>query len=273
MLEPSLIDELVQRLMQARATRVPTRQCSKLHPDMTLEDAYAVQRAWVAREVASGRTVRGRKIGLTSRAIQHSFGASEPTHAPLMDDMFFAEGGPLPIDRFVAPRIEAELAFVLARPLRGPGVTLPDALGAIAYATPALEIIDARMELIDSQTRGARTVVDQVADFGTCAGIVVGGSPVRPEDVDLRRVGAIVSRNGVIEETGLSAAVLNHPVNAVAWLANRLAAEGQRLEAGELILAGAFTRPLPISPTDTVHVDYGELGSVAFHCTTHGASR
>jgi 2-oxo-hept-3-ene-1,7-dioate hydratase len=182
--------------------------------------------------------------------------------------MFFAEGSTLPLDRFLSPRIEAELAFVLGQPLQGPGVTLCDALRAVEFVTPAVEIIDARIELVDAQTRGTRSVVDQVADFGTCAGIVVGGRPVRPVDVDLRRVGAIVSRNGVIEETGLSAAVLNHPVNAVAWLANRLAAEGQRLEAGELVLAGAFTRPLPVAPADTVYVDYGELGSIAFHCGT-----
>jgi 2-oxo-hept-3-ene-1,7-dioate hydratase len=261
---PSLIDELAQQLQQARITRVPVRQFSKSHPELSLADAYAVQHAWVKLETASGRVVKGHKVGLTSRAIQQAFKAREPTHAPLMNDMFFAESSDIPIDRFLAPRIEAELAFVLAQPLKGPGVTLFDALGAIAFVTPAVEIIDARMELVDAQTRNARNVVDQVADFAGCAGVVVGGRPLRPDEIDLTRVPALVFRNGVIEETGVSAAVMNHPVHAVAWLANRLALDGRQLDGGELVLAGAFTRPIPVAAGDSIHVDYGCLGSIAF---------
>ena len=266
MLNATTIQELALQLQQARATRKPIRQFSKSHPDMDLQDAYSVQRAWVGLECAQGRAIKGRKIGLTSRAMQQTFGASEPTHAPLMDDMFLAEGGDLPLGRFNAPRIEAELAFVLGKPLKGPGVSVFDALDAIAFVTPAIELIDARMELVDAQTRGARTVVDQVSDFAGCAGIIVGGRPMRPAELDLTRVGAVVFKNGTIEETGLSAAVLNHPVHALAWLANCLALDSEYLQAGELILAGAFTRPMPVAPMDTIHVDYGPLGSIAFRC-------
>lgn len=266
MLDATKIQELALQLQQARATRKPIRQFSKSYPDMDLQDAYSVQRAWVGLECAQGRLVKGRKIGLTSRALQQTFGASEPTHAPLMDDMFLAEGGDLSLGQFNAPRIEAELAFVLGKPLKGPGVSLFDALDAIAFVTPAIELIDARMELVDAQTRGARTVVDQVSDFAGCAGIIVGGRPMRPAELDLTRVGAVVFKNGTIEETGLSAAVLNHPVHALAWLANCLAADSEYLQAGELILAGAFTRPMPVAPMDTIHIDYGPLGSIAFRC-------
>ena len=263
MLDRSLIQALASQLQSARQARTRLRQFSKSHPGMTLADSYAVQSAWVDLELASGRTVKGRKIGLTSQAMQQTFQASEPTHAPLMDDMFFAEGSVIPTSRFLAPRVEAELAFVLGRALKGPGVTMFDALAAIAYVTPAIEIIDARMELVDALTKGSRSVVDQVADFAGCAGIVVGGRPMKPDEIDLRRVGAILFKNGVIEETGLSAAVMNHPAHALAWLANQLAAEGGQLEAGELVLAGAFTRPLPVAAGDSIHVDYGPLGSVA----------
>lgn len=158
--------------------------------------------------------------------------------------MFFAVGADIPLGRFNAPRIEAELVFVLAKPLRGPSVTLAEVLDATAFVRPAIEIIDSRLEAVDAQTKGSRNVIDHVADFAACAGIIVGGAAMRPAQLDLRRVGAILSRNGVIEETGLAAAVLDHPGNAVAWLAHRLAADGRQIDAGVPVLAGAFTRPI-----------------------------
>lgn len=234
---------LARQLHAARAQGVAVRQFSKAHPHMTLEDGYAVQHAWVALDIAAGRRVQGHKIGMTSLAIQQAFKASQPTHAPLMDDMYFEDGSDVPIQRFMAPRIEAELAFVLDKPLKGPGITLFQALDAIAYVTPAIEIIDSRMQAIDPETKGLRNVVDHVADFAGCAGIVLGGRPMRPHELDLSRVGAVVLKNSAIEETGLSAAVMRHPVHAVVWLANRLGALGQQLQVGDLILAGSFTRP------------------------------
>ena len=267
MLSPDTITALARLLYDARKTRTPLRHFSAQHPGMTIDDGYAIQRAWVALELADGRTVKGRKIGLTSRAMQLSSQITEPDHAPLMDDMFFDAGSDIPISRFIAPRVEVELAFILGKPLKGPGVTLFDVLSATEYVSPAIEIIDARIEQFDRDTRAMRKVFDTISDFAANAGIVLGGRPVRPLDVDLRWVGALLHKNGVVEETGLAAAVLNHPANGVAWLANKLTPYGEQLEAGQVVLAGSFTRPTPALAGDSFHVDYGPLGSVAFRFT------
>ena len=264
MLNADTIQALARQLYTARKTRVPLRQFSAQHPGMTVEDAYAIQRAWVALELADGRVIKGRKIGLTSRAMQLSSQINEPDDAPLMDDMFFEAGTDIPIQRFIAPRVEVELAFILGQPLKGPGVTLFDVLTATAYVVPAIEIIDARIEQFDRDTQAMRKVFDTISDFAANAGIVLGGRPVRPLDVDLRWVGAMLHKNGVIEETGLAAAVLNHPANGVAWLANKMALRGEQLSAGDVVLAGSFTRPTPAVAGDNFHIDYGPLGTVAF---------
>ncbi len=258
------IQALARELQQARATRTPLRHFSQRFPEMTVADGYAIQSAWVAREVASGRIVRGHKIGLTSRAMQLSSQIDEPDYAPLMDDMFLANGGDIAIDRFIAPRVEVELAFILGKSLQGPDVTLFDVLSATEYVTPAIEIIDARIEQFDRDSKAPRKVVDTISDFAANAGIVLGGRPVRPLDVDLRWVGALLHKNGVVEETGLAAGVLNHPCNGVAWLANKLAEHSDSLAAGEVVLAGSFTRPTTAVRGDTLHADYGPLGSVSF---------
>jgi 2-oxo-hept-3-ene-1,7-dioate hydratase len=218
----------------------------------------------VRRELADGRRIRGRKIGLTSRAMQQASQIDEPDYAPLMDDMFFDAGGDIPVSRFIAPRVEVELAFILGKPLRGPGVTLFDVLSATEWVTPAIEIIDARIEQFDRDTRAPRKVFDTISDFAANAGIVLGGRPVRPDAVDLRWVGALLFKNGVVEETGLAAAVLNHPATGVAWLANKIAPYDEQLNAGDVVLAGSFTRPTPAQAGDSFHVDYGPLGSVSF---------
>ncbi|MFM2405059.1 MAG: hypothetical protein RL223_2939 [Pseudomonadota bacterium] len=264
MLAPELIDDLARQLQQARRDRTPLRHFSRQHPEMTIEDGYAIQRAWVRLELAAGRTIKGRKIGLTSRAMQLSSQITEPDYAPLMDDMFFDAGGDIPIDRFIAPRVEVELAFILGTPLQGPGTTIFDVLAATDYVVPAIEIIDARIEQFDRETRAMRKVFDTISDFAANAGIVLGGRPVRPTDVDLRWVGAMLHKNGVIEETGLAAGVLGHPATGVAWLANKIAPYGEGLRAGDVVLAGSFTRPTPAVAGDTFHVDYGPLGSVSF---------
>jgi 2-oxo-hept-3-ene-1,7-dioate hydratase len=264
MLDTATIQALARRLYDARKNRTPLRHFSREHPGMTIADGYAIQRAWVQLELADGRRIKGRKIGLTSRAMQVSSQIDEPDYAPLMDDMFFAQGGDIPIDHFIAPRVEVELAFVLGRPLQGPDVTLFDVLSATDYVTPAIEIIDARIEQFDRDTKSMRKVFDTISDFAANAGIVLGGRPVKPMDVDLRWAGAMLYRNGVIEETGLAAAVLNHPATGVAWLANKIAPHGESLEAGQVILAGSFTRPVNAVAGDSFHADYGPLGSVAF---------
>jgi 2-oxo-hept-3-ene-1,7-dioate hydratase len=263
-LESKIISELASALYTARKKRVQLRHFSRDYPQMTIEDGYAIQREWVKLELADGRSVRGRKIGLTSRAMQQASQISEPDYAPLMDDMFFETGTDIPVDRFIAPRIEVELAFVLEKPLRGPNVTLVDVLRATAYVIPALEIIDARIEQFDRETRAPRKVFDTIADFAANAGIVTGGRPVRPDAIDLRWTGALLFKNGVIEETGLAAGVLNHPATGVAWLANKIAPYEEQLNPGDLVLGGSFTRPTPGRKGDVIQADYGPLGSISF---------
>ncbi|WP_198970704.1 2-oxo-hept-4-ene-1,7-dioate hydratase [Xylophilus sp. ASV27] len=255
---------LARALKEARASRTPLRHFSLQYPGMTIEDGYAIQREWVRLELAEGRSIKGRKIGLTSRAMQISSQITEPDYAPLMDDMFFESGGDLDFSLFIAPRVEVELAFILGKPLKGPGVTLFDVLSATEYVVPAIEIIDARIEQFDRDTRAMRKVVDTISDFAANAGIVLGGRPVKPMDLDLRWVGALLHKNGVIEESGLAAAVLNHPANGVAWLANKIAPHGEQIDAGDVVLAGSFTRPVAAAPGDSFHADYGPLGSVSF---------
>lgn len=264
MLPRDTVAALARRLYDARKSRKQVEHFSKQFPGMTVEDGYAVQREWVRLELADGRRIKGRKIGLTSRAMQRSSRIDEPDYAPLMDDMFFATAGDIDFDRFIAPRVEVELAFVLAAPLKGPDVTLFDVLAATDVVSPAIEIIDARIEQFDRDTGAPRKVFDTISDFAANAGVVLGGRPVRPHDVDLRWVGALLSRNAVIEETGLAAAVLNHPAAGVAWLANKLAPHGEQLHAGDVVLAGSFTRPTDAARGDTFHADYGPLGAVSF---------
>jgi 2-oxo-hept-3-ene-1,7-dioate hydratase len=263
MLPTDTIRLLARRLYDARKSRTQLRHFSTEHGGMTIEDGYAIQSEWVRLEMADGRSIKGRKIGLTSRAMQQASQITEPDYAPLMDDMFFSAGSDIPFERFIAPRVEVELAFVLRADLKGPGATIFDVLRATDYVTPALEIIDARIEQFDRDTRAPRKVFDTIADFAANAGIVVGGLPVKPDAIDLRWVGALLYKNAVIEETGLAAAVLNHPAAGVAWLANKIAPYGEGLKSGDIILGGSFTRPTNVARGDVLHADYGPLGGVS----------
>jgi len=260
-----VVTELARRLYEARKSRTQLRHFSRAHPQMSIEDGYAIQRAWVALELADGHTIRGRKIGLTSRAMQQASQITEPDYAPLMSDMFFETGADIPSERFIVPRVEVELAFVLERELRGPGATLVDVLRATAYVMPALEIIDARIEQFDRDTKAPRKVFDTISDFAANAGVVLGGRPVRADAIDLRWVGALLYRNAVLEETGLAAAVLNHPATGIAWLANKIAPYDEQLNAGDIVLSGSFTRPTQGAPGDVLHADFGRLGNISFH--------
>lgn len=263
MFTPKRIDELARELGASERSRVQVPHFSKRFPEMTIDDGYAISRRWVETKVAAGRIVRGHKIGLTSRAMQQASRITEPDFGTLLDDMFF-EQGDIPFERFIKPRVEVELAFVLGRPLQGPGVTIVDVLNATEYVVPAIEIIDARIEQFDRESGAMRKVFDTISDNAANAGIVTGGRPVRPGAVDLRWVGALLYKNAVIEESGIAAAVLNHPATGVAWLANKLAPWGESLAAGEVVLAGSFTRPTVAVAGDTFHADYGPLGSIAF---------
>jgi 2-oxo-hept-3-ene-1,7-dioate hydratase len=257
------VRDAAQRIHVAEQTGKQMKQLSLQYPTMNFEDGYAVQREWVAIKLAEGRTLKGHKIGLTSRAMQQSSQIDEPDYGDLLNDMFFQDGSEIPVSRFILPRLEVELAFVLGKRLEGPGVTLFDVLAATDYVIPALEIIDARIEQFDSETKRPRKVFDTIADNAANAGVVMGGRPVKPMDLDLRWVSALCYRNGVIEESGVAAAVLNHPANGLVWLANKLARHEIALEAGEFVLGGSFTRPTAARAGDTFHVDYGALGSIA----------
>src|SRR6201989_345517 len=251
-----------ERLDQAEKTRKQIRQISLDHPAITIDDSYAMQKRLSDSRVSSGRTIKGHKIGLTSKAMQSALNIDEPDSGVLLDDMFFADGGLVPTDRFIATRVEAELAFVMAKRLTGPDCTMFDVLNATDFVVPALEILHTRVERVDSVTKATRKIYDTIADNAANAGIVLGGRPIRPLDADLRWIGALCFRNVQLEETGLAAGVLNHPATAVAWLANKIAPHGLALEAGQVVLAGSFIRPIETRKGDTIQADYGPYGSV-----------
>jgi 2-oxo-hept-3-ene-1,7-dioate hydratase len=262
---PEDIADAARRLVEEERTRRQIGLLSRHFPAMTLDDAYAVQAAYVARRLAEpGRRRIGWKIGLTSRAMQSALGIATPDSGVLLDDMAFEDGATIPRGRFIAPRIESELAFVFRAPLRGP-VTPAQVLDAAAWVVPALEILDTRILRTDPETGRARTIVDTVADNAANAGIVAGGRPMRPEALDLHWCGTIVARNGTVEETGLGAGVLNDPLRGIAWLSARLAAYGARIEPGEVVLSGSFIRPVECPPGTTIHADFGPLGTLAAH--------
>jgi 2-oxo-hept-3-ene-1,7-dioate hydratase len=265
MLDDRSIQNAARQLDESERARTQIRQLSLQHPAMTIDDAYAVQKAWADLKIGAGRAVQGHKIGLTSKAMQYSSNINEPDYGVLLDDMFFADGSSIPADRFIVPRLEVELAFVLSKPLEGPNCTIFDVLSATEYVTPAIEIIDARIQQVDPETKATRKVFDTISDNAAGAGLICGGRPFRPLDSDLRWIAAVCYRNGVIEESGVAAAVLNHPANGVAWLANKFAPHGVSLAAGEVILGGSFTRPVPARRGDTFHIDYGAFGCISCH--------
>jgi 2-oxo-hept-3-ene-1,7-dioate hydratase len=252
-----------RRLHQAEKTKQQIRQLSLEYPAITIEDSYAIQKAWIEIKVAEGRAVKGHKIGLTSKAMQSALGIDEPDSGILLDDMFFTDGGLVPSDRFIGTRVEAELAFIMKERLAGPNSTMFDVLNATDFVVPALEILDTRIQRVDPVTKSTRKIFDTIADNAANAGIVLGGRPLRPLDADLRWIGALCCRNGQLEETGLAAGVLNHPATSVAWLANKVAAHGLALEKGQVVLAGSFIRPIETRKGDTIQADYGPYGSVS----------
>ncbi|MCC6008490.1 MAG: 2-oxo-hepta-3-ene-1,7-dioic acid hydratase [Rhodobacteraceae bacterium] len=262
---PEAIAQAADRLDEAERSRRQIGLLSLANPGMTLDEAYAVQDAWVRRKLSAGRRQIGWKIGLTSRAMQDALQIETPDSGVLLDDMAFGDGATVPADRFIQPRIEAEIAFVMSRPLRGPNVSFTDVLNATDFVVPAIEILDTRILRKDPETGTMRNVLDTISDNAANAGIALGGRPMRPDALDLRWAGAIVSRNAVVEETGLGAGVLGHPATGIAWLANRLALYGQGLEAGEVVLSGSFIRPVECPHGTTITADFGPLGTVGLH--------
>lgn len=256
MLPSATIAALAAELAEADRARSVVPLITGRHPEADVEDAYAIQGVWRDQQLAAGRRLVGRKIGLTSKAMQASTGITEPDYGVMFDNTVWENGAVVAHERFSNVRVEVELAFRLAAPLKGPHCTVFDVLAATEYVVPALEILNSHIAL------EGRTIVDTIADNAAYGGLVVGGNPTRPSDVDLRWISALLYRNETIEETGVAAGVLNHPATGVAWLANKLHQHGTSLEAGELILAGSFTRPVWVSPGDTVLCDYGPLGTV-----------
>ena len=257
---PEQIEAAARALLGAEISGRQIGLLSLAHPGMTLDDAYAVQAALVALK---GRRRIGWKIGLTSRAMQQALNITTPDSGVLLDDMLFADGAVVPAGRFIQPRVEAEIAFVMKSPLQGAGVTRADVVAATAYVVPSLEILDTRILRADPATGRARIITDTVSDNAANAGIVLGSQRHRLEGVDLRWVGAIVKRDGVVEETGLGAGVLDDPVTGILWLVHRLAAYGQGLAAGEVVLSGSFIRPVEAPPGSRFEAGFGSFGHVS----------
>ena len=249
-------------LLQAEQTGVQIGLLSKRHPEIGMDDAYAVQNAIYRAKLAQGRAVVGWKIGLTSKAMQYALNIDIPDSGILFDDMVFANGGTVPKGRFIQPRIEAEIAFVMKTAIGGADVTRDDVLAATDYVAPSIEILDTRITRVDAETGKTRTVFDTISDNAANAGIVMGAERHAAHAFDLRWVGAITSRNGEVEETGLGAGVLNDPVESVVWLARRMAQYGQSIEPGQIILSGSFIRPVECPSGTQIHADFGPFGSV-----------
>lgn len=257
MLPPETIATLAAELAKADRERVVVPRITARYPEATIEDSYAIQGVWRDQNLAAGRRPIGRKIGLTSKAMQAATGITEPDYGVIFDDTVWDNGVTIPFDNFSNVRIEVELAFLLSGSLQGPQCSVVDVLRATEYVVPALEILNSHIEF------AGRTIVDTIADNAAYGGLVLGGNPVKPDAVDLRWISALLYRNETIEETGVAAAILNHPAAGVAWLANKLHQHGTRLEAGGLILAGSFTRPMWISRGDAVLCDYGPMGTIS----------
>ncbi|MET3579893.1 2-oxo-hept-3-ene-1,7-dioate hydratase [Mesorhizobium robiniae] len=243
-------------LVDADKAHRQATQLSTTFPEITIEDSYLISSLVHTRRVEAGAKLIGHKIGLTSKAMQASSQIEEPDFGYLLDSMLLEDGAKVKFADFCVPRVELELAFVLSKPLAGPGIGLLDVLRATEYVVPSIEIIDARV-------LNPRRITDTVADNGAAAGIVIGGRPVGPAEVDLRWVGGIMYRNGEIEETGLAAGVLGHPARAIAWLANKVGRFGTVLQPGHIMLSGSFIRPVFAQKGDTLQGDFGPLGSVA----------
>jgi len=256
MLEPDVIAQIAEELAEAGRTRRVIPRITARYPDATIEDSYAIQGVWRDRRLADGHRIVGRKIGLTSKAMQQATGITEPDYGVMFDDTVYPSGSSVRVDDFSNVRIEVELAFALKEPLEGPDCTLDDVLRATDYVVPALEVLNSHIEL------EGRTIVDTISDNAAYGAMVLGDTRKPLDEVDLRWVPGVLSRNGEIEETGVSAGVLGNPAIGVAWLANKFHQHGARLEAGEIILAGSFTRPMWVSRGDTVLCDYGELGTI-----------
>jgi 2-keto-4-pentenoate hydratase len=248
--------EAADLLLSAYQTRIPVEPLTEKYRDLTLDDAYQIQLLQIQRRVSAGARVAGHKVGLTSVAMQRQMGVSQPDYGHLLDDMFWLEHQPIPASHFLQPRFEPEVALVLERTLHGPGVTVAEAVAAVGFVLPALELIDSR---IRDWKIG---LLDTIADNASSAGVVLGSSPAPLSAVDTRLGGCNLRRNGELAGTGAGGAVLGSPLTSLVWLANTVGAHGVVLEAGHVVLPGSITASIPVCPGDTVTATFAGLGSV-----------
>lgn len=254
---------LADRLHEAFVSRTPISPLTEVYPALTLDEAYEVQALGMERRkdvgLFTGKPTRrvGRKVGITSRAVQEWLGVTEPDFGVLLDEMEVPAGGSAPITNMLQPRVEAEIAFVLRHSLSGPGVSVAQAIAAVECVLPAIEIIDSR--IADWTFR----IEDTVADNASSAMFALGTRPAKLRDLDLPLTGMTLRKNGRVISTGAGAACLGNPINALVWLANRIGAYGESLQAGEVILSGALGPVSPVVAGDAITATIGPMGEVA----------
>lgn len=261
MLTEAEISRAATDLLRAEEARQQMGLLSLRHPQSTLDDAYAIQTALMKQKLASGRKIIGWKIGLTSKVMQDALGIDTPDSGVLYDNMLFETGGVVPKGRFIQPRVEAEIAFVMKAPLTG-NVTREEVLAATDYVVASLEILDTRILRQDPETGVRRIIFDTVSDNAANAGIVLGAKHLSPYALDLRWVGAVVKKNDEVVATGLGAAVLDDPVMGLVWLAQRMAKYGQQIEAGQVVLSGSFIAPIECPPGTRIEADFNTFGTL-----------
>lgn len=250
------VEEVADQLMSAASEGRTLPLISPQYPGMSVEDSYAVQSVWRKRREEAGGKVVGYKIGLTSYAMQQATGIDEPDFGVIFSDQLVHSGATVEHSRWSNVRVEVELAFVLKDRIEGTNVTADDILNATERVFPALEILDAHIEM------EGRTIIDTIADNAALGAVVVGEHTAGPRDHDLAWIGAVCTVNDAVIETGVSAGVLGNPAESAAWLANRFGEHGQALEPGSILLAGSFTRPVWAHPGDTVRAEYQHFGTV-----------
>ena len=256
MLTVQVRDELAADLAEAERSRVGIAPLTTGNPDIDVIDAYEIQLINIRQRVAEGARVLGHKVGLSSKAMQEMMGVDEPDYGHLLDEMQVFEDRPVPAGKYLYPRVEVEVGFVLADDLPGEGCTEDDVLAATAAFAPAIELIDTRI------TDWKIKLCDTIADNASSAGWVLGGARVSPKDIDIQNIDAVLTRNGEVVAKGRSDAVLGNPVTAVAWLARKVDSFGVRLKAGDIVLPGSCTKAIDARPGDDFVADFDGLGSV-----------
>ncbi|MCP8970503.1 2-keto-4-pentenoate hydratase [Ectobacillus ponti] len=254
-------ETLAEHLAGAESSRAGVAPLTQLEPALTVQDAYQVQLVTIDRKLQRGSRITGKKIGLTSKAMQLLLGVDQPDYGHLLDDMEAENGGRISFQRVLQPKVEAEIAFILKQDLQGPGVTSADVLRATAYVVPALEIVDSRVANWQIQLQ------DTIADNASSGLYVLGGKQLAVHEFDMAQMGMVLYKNGEIVNTGVGAAALGHPATCVAWLANKLSEFGIALKAGEVILSGALSAAVEAQPGDQFKARFAHLGEVTVQFT------